>query len=154
MTDTAFSCYCSALLCFTAVWRGWCAGKVNPASGVAEIATDDLTPPASGLFIKGRARPYWNAGATAITGVAHGIDAYYVQQGKGGELERRAPEGVPQEILVPLEMRIALGSNGTAVLTNHRWNSLGIGMTIRNQAPPAPPRPPQPVASRAIKSSA
>ena len=110
--------------------------KVDPATGVAEMVTADLTPPTSGLFIKGRVRPYWNTDQTPLTGVAYGIDSYFVQQGKGWDLQRRTPEGMPQEIQVPMEMRIALGSNGTAVLTNHRWNPLGIGMTIQRQVPP------------------
>ena len=52
------------------------------------------------------------------------------------ELERRSPEGMPQDIQMPMEMRIALGPDGTAVLTNHRWNPLGIGVTIQSRITP------------------
>jgi uncharacterized membrane-anchored protein len=113
----------------------YAALQVHPESGVAEIAAADLTPPASGLFIKGRVRPYLSPVQSGLTGVAYGIDAYYVQQGKGKELERRAPEGAPAGVQVPMEMQIALGRNGTAVLKDHRWNSLGIGVHIQKQEP-------------------
>ena len=109
--------------------------QVHPESGVAEIATADLTPPASGLFIKGRVRPYLSSLQSSLTGVAFGIDAYFVQQGKGNELERRAPEGAPAGVQVPMEMQIALGRGGTAVLKDHRWNALGIGVQIQRQEP-------------------
>ncbi len=117
-------------------WRGreivlYTALKVDPVSGVAEIAMADLTPPASGLFIKGRAFP--NGYYTNLTGVAYGIDAYFVQQGKGRELERRAPPGTPEGIQVPMEMQVALGRNGTAVLKGHRWNALGIEVQIQEK---------------------
>jgi uncharacterized membrane-anchored protein len=109
---------------------------VHPESGVAEIAAADLTPPPSGLFIKGRVRPYMTNNQTSLMAVAYGIDAFYVQQGKGRELERRTPEGAPAGVQVPMEMQIALGRNGTAVLKDHRWNPLGIGVQIQNQDPP------------------
>jgi len=108
--------------------------KVNPESGVAEIATADLTPPPSGLFIKGRGRPSWNGNLTSLTRVAYGIDAYFVQQGKGRELERRAPVGTPEGVQVPMEMQVALGHHGTAVLKGHRWNALGIEVQIQERA--------------------
>ena len=110
--------------------------QVHPESGVAQIATADLTPPASGLFIKGRVRVYSSPRQPSLTGVAYGIEAYYVQQGKGNELQRRTPEGAPEGVQVPMEMQIALGSNGTAVLKDHRWNSLGIGVQIQKQETP------------------
>jgi len=98
---------------------------VHPESGVAGIAMADLTPPAEGLFIKGRARPYSGTRQSSLIGVTYGIDAYYVQQGKGNELQRRAPEGAPEGAQAPMEMQIALGSNGTAVLKDHRWTTEG-----------------------------
>jgi len=111
----------------------YAALQVHPESGVAEIAAADLTPPASGLFLKGRVRPYLSPVQSGLTGVAYGIDAYYVQQGKGNELQSRTPEGAPVGVQVPMEMQIALCRNGTAVLKDHRWNSLGIGVQIQKQ---------------------
>ena len=127
--------------------------EVQPGSGVAELVTADLTPPPAGLFIKGRVRTYWNAGqSNALTRVAYGIDAYYVQQGKGRELERRAPEGMPPGIQVPMEMEVALGRNGTAVLKTHRWNTLGIGVQIQNEAGPDTAQPPTAPNNKARKT--
>lgn len=129
--------------------------EVQPGAGVAEMVTADLTPPPAGLFIKGRVRPFWNAGrSNALIGVAYGIDAYYVQQGKGRELERRAPEGMPPGIQVPMEMEVALGRNGTAVLKAHRWNALGIGVQIQNETGPdtaPPPATPNKKARKTIR---
>jgi len=105
--------------------------KVDPATGLASVAFADLTPPATGVFIKGRVRRY-NQTATAITRVSYGIDAYYIQQGRGSEFERRNPAGLADGTQAPMEMRVAIGHNGTAVLTGHRWSSLG--MTSQNDA--------------------
>ena len=107
--------------------------QVHPESGVAEIAMADLTHPAEGLFIMGRARPYSSPRQSSLTGIAYGIDAYYVQQGKGRKLERRAPEGAPEGVQVPMEMQVALGRNGTAVLKDQRWSPLGIGVRLENR---------------------
>lgn len=109
--------------------------QVDPATGVAEVATVDLTPPAAGLFIKGRVRPTWDGqgNPTNLTRIAYGIDAYFVQQGKGKELERRAPTGTPAGVLVPMEMQVALSHSGTAVLKDQRWGPLGIGVRIQDQ---------------------
>lgn len=105
--------------------------KQDPSTGLATVAAADLTPPPSGIFIKGRARLHgFGSSRTSLTGVAYGIDAYYIQQGRGGEFERRSPLGFPDDVQTPMEMRVAIGSNGTAVLTGHRWCALGIGMTI------------------------
>lgn len=104
--------------------------ETDPESDVARIGLTDLVPPASGLFIKGRVRAYLGQGQGGLTGVKYGIDAFFVEQGKGRELERGAPEGTPENIRVPLEMQIALGQDGTAVLTGHRWSALGVGLEI------------------------
>ncbi len=134
-------------------WRGreivlYTALKGNPESGVAEIAMADLTPPASGLFIKGRVRPHWNGTCANLTGVAYGIDAYFVQQGKGRELERRAPPGMPDGVQAPMEMQVALGHNGTAVLKGHRWNALGIEVKIQDKETPGEAKPTDSAAGR------
>ena len=63
--------------------------------------------------------------------VAYGINSYYVQQGQGRKLERRAPEGAPEGIQAPMEMQVALGRDGTAVLKGYRWNPIGIEVSIR-----------------------
>lgn len=93
---------------------------IDPQSGLAEVASVDLTRPVAGPFLKGRVRVSWTRGTTMLMGVRYGIDAYFVQQGSGLELERRVQEGMRAGSQVPLEMQVALGSNGVAVLTGHR----------------------------------
>lgn len=105
-------------------------------SGVAEIAGADLTPPATGLYIKGRARPGLADERAALWNVAYGIDAWYVQQGKGRALERRAPEGAPDGVQVPMEMQVALGRGGEAALKDYRWSPLGIRFDVTGGEPP------------------
>jgi uncharacterized membrane-anchored protein len=107
--------------------------QVDPVTGIAEITTADLTPPPDGLFIKGRVRINGYGSLAPLMRVAYGIDAYYVQQGKGKALERRSPDGAPAGVQMPMEMRVALGSNGTAVLKGHRWNALGLGVQIERR---------------------
>ena len=104
--------------------------EADPESDVARIGQADSVPPASGLFVKGRVRAYRGQGQGGLTGVRYGIDAFFVEQGTGRELERGAPEGTPENIRVPLEMQVALGQDGTAVLTGHRWSALGVGLAI------------------------
>ncbi len=98
------------------------------ADGLAEVvyATDD--PPDEGLFIKGRIAPDWRFRKGRGIRVRYGIEAYFVQQGKGLEMEDR--RGRRNEIQVPMEMAVALGGDGTAVIQGHRWSRLGIGMEV------------------------
>lgn len=97
---------------------------------VMDVARVDLRPPATGPFIKGRVREH-GMNAERLTGVAYGIDAFFVEQGQGRTLER-VPEGTPEDVVVSLEMRAALGRDGTAVLTGYRWSPLGLGVSILN----------------------
>jgi len=60
--------------------------------------------------------------------INYGIEAYFVQQGKGRSIEDR--RGRRNDIQVPLEIQLAVGSNGTAVIKGHRWSPLGIGLEI------------------------
>ncbi|MFA4943482.1 MAG: GDYXXLXY domain-containing protein [Lentisphaeria bacterium] len=94
--------------------------------GVAHAVAAGLERPTAGLFLKGRWRPHGWPNA-----IQYGIESYFVEQGKGRALERGRPEGIPDDVQVPLEMRVALGRDGTAVLTgHHRWGGMGIGLRI------------------------
>lgn len=105
---------------------------VNPESGTATPTSVDLVPPVAGLFIKGRVQANGYSPAATLPNIAYGIDAYFVQQGKGQDLERRAPLGTPDGFQVPMEIQVALGRDGTAVILGHRWGALGIKVTTRN----------------------
>ena len=105
---------------------------VDPESGSAKAIGVDLAPPADGLFIKGRVEANSYSPIDFLANIAYGIDAYFVEQGTGYALERRAPQGTPDGFQVPMEMQVALGRDGTAVIVNHRWAPLGIQMEFEN----------------------
>ena len=71
-----------------------------------------------------------------LTGVAYGIDAFFVEQGRGRALEQ-APEGKGR-----LEMEVALGKDGTAMLTGYRWPESDTQKT-RHRQPAEDKRPEQ-----------
>jgi len=96
--------------------------------GLAEVTGLSTTRPASGIFIKGRLAQAWRFGTAApeTAAVEYGIEAYYVQEGRGLEIEKQ--QGMRTTIQTPLEMEVALGGDGTAVIRGHRWSPLGIGL--------------------------
>lgn len=84
--------------------------------------------PAQGLFIRGRIENGnfqrlngWNR-RTQIA-AKFGIEQMYVQQGEGLEIEKK--QGLRGGVQVPMEVEVALGANGVAVLTDYRWTDLG-----------------------------
>ncbi len=87
--------------------------------------------PKDGIFLRGwlDRRYNWANIVNArygIVNVRYGIEAYFVEQGSAQKLEQaRRREGIP----VPLEMEMALGRNGTAVLKGYRFSPLGLGLT-------------------------
>jgi uncharacterized membrane-anchored protein len=83
--------------------------------------------PDNELFIRGRMNSRW--GWTGMAPISYGIEAYFVEQGKGREIEKL--RGTRRDIQVPLEMETALGSNGIAVLKGYRCGKLGIGLEIK-----------------------
>jgi hypothetical protein len=76
----------------------------------------------------------------------YGIEAYFVQQGKGREIENRL--GTRNQIQIPLEMQIAVGGNGKAVIKGHRWSPLGIGLQILRTVPANPQLQPGPASAK------
>lgn len=102
--------------------------------GLAELdhATDER--PLSGLFLRGRLETDFRASGSLR--VLYGIEALFVQQGKGLEIERgRGRDGIQ----VPMEVEVAVSPSGVAVLKGWRWSPLGIGIEI--ERPPQPPVP-------------
>lgn len=96
--------------------------------GLAEVTGLSTIRPASGIFIKGRLAQAWRFGIAApeTAAVEYGIEAYYVQEGKGLEIEQQ--QGTRTAIQTPLEMEVALGGDGTAVIRGRRWSPIGIGL--------------------------
>ncbi|MEN8135123.1 MAG: GDYXXLXY domain-containing protein [Thermodesulfobacteriota bacterium] len=101
--------------------------------GVSELQYITDSKPDDGLFLKGRLSHRWRPKVTShkALNVKYGIEAYFVEQGKGLEMEKK--RGNRTGIQVPLEMKIALGGNGTAVIKGHRWSKLGMGLKVLRQ---------------------
>ena len=96
--------------------------------GVAEAVSLSLEKP-QGLFIKGE---FPSAGDSLSSGagmtIKYGIESYFVQQGEGLVMEKM--RGSRNTVQVPLEMEVALANDGTAVIKNHRWSPIGIGIEM------------------------
>ncbi len=97
------------------------------ARGTFEFAKLSLDPPATGPFLKGRAveQRLWRG--THIN-VKYGIEQLFVQQGRGREIEAR--RGSRSELQVPMEVLVAVGSDGTGVIKDYRWSALGARLEI------------------------
>lgn len=88
--------------------------------GSVEYLTDQK--PETGSFVRGRIADRWSQ---TTANIRYGIEAYFVEQGKGRELEQRRGR---DEVQIPLEMETALGRNGAAVLRGYRWSRMGVGL--------------------------
>lgn len=101
---------------------------VLKSGGDDVYALDYLTDekPEQGVFLKGYTTYRWEYQNSAP--VKYGIEKYFVQQGKGLEMETRL--GSRNALQVPIEMQIAVGNDGTAVITGHRWSKLGIQLEV------------------------
>jgi uncharacterized membrane-anchored protein len=93
--------------------------------GVAKLRSVSFDRPANGLYLRGRTEPSGNE-----LQVRYGLEAFFMEQGKGAQLER---ERNRNGIQVPLEMKAAVGSGGIAVLKDHRWAPLGLGLTVETK---------------------
>jgi uncharacterized membrane-anchored protein len=104
--------------------------KLNP-DGLAELVSLSDAPPATGTYLRGRVDwPSWNPG---MIHVRYGIEALFVEEGRAQAFEstRRA-----EQAGVPLDMEVAVGANGLAVLKGYHWEPLGLVLTVDR-----PPRP-------------
>ncbi len=108
--------------------------------GARDVYTFDyLTDkkPDGQIFIKGRLNRDWSFNPIwedNTVNVKYGIEQYFVQQGRGKEMEAKL--GQRDSLQIPVEMQISLGSDGTAVITGHRWSPLGIQLEFIRTAQP------------------
>lgn len=108
------------------------------SNGLYELERVSKKAPSTGVYLVGRspyAYQYRQLGHPLM--LNYGIEAYFVQQGKGREIEKRL--GSRNQIQIPLEMQIAVGGNGKAVIKGHRWSRLGMGLQVLRN-PPANPQ--------------
>ncbi len=96
---------------------------VQGADGLHELQALTGIRPASGLFLRGRVESSWANAAH----VRYGLEAYFMQQGTALALEQERNRGGVQ---IPLEMEVAVGSSGIAVLLSHRAAPLGLGVVF------------------------
>ena len=96
---------------------------------LGELVSLSDAPPASGPYLRGRLQS-WGA---AQAEVHYGIEAYFMEQGTAGQLEQaRFRDGIQ----IPLEMQVAFSPGGLAVLRQHRWAPLGIGLELKSVETP------------------
>lgn len=86
---------------------------------VANLVSVDSTVPKLGLFVRGFASSF---DYSNLPKLRLGIEKYFVEQGAGKELEDI--RGEAQFWQTPLEVRVALGSDGTPVITGHRFSPI------------------------------
>lgn len=92
-----------------------------------DYLTDEA--PADGIYLRGRVRHGWRpARSRNAVAVKYGIEKFFVEQGTGKDIERR--RGTRSGLQIPMEVEIAVGSDGTAVIRDFRWSRLGMSLKM------------------------
>ncbi len=100
--------------------------QVGPGD-LAHAVGVTLSKPASGIYLRGRAEASSKPGAGPLR-LTYGIEKYFVQQGRGIEIEQK--RGGRDDVQIPLEMEVAVDGAGSAILVGYRWSPLGIGLKV------------------------
>ena len=101
----------------------------NGEDGIAMPTRTVAAAPQGELFIRGRITDNWRFGRrTDGIRIKYGIEQLFVEQGKGLAIEKR--RGSRNAIQVPMEVQVALGSDGTAVIKGYRWSRLGMRLEL------------------------
>jgi uncharacterized membrane-anchored protein len=87
--------------------------KVDSNDLASMVYVTDKKPANGQLYIRGRGEDNYYSWCISVL---YGIEAYFVEQGKGKELEKMNSWSSPTAI----DMKVALGSNGIAVLDDYR----------------------------------
>jgi uncharacterized membrane-anchored protein len=110
--------------------KEWQKIRSKPVYGLLSVGVNDIADlvsltdkkPSEGLFIRGHIEhpsEFFDS-----LSVRYGIEAYFIEQGKGKEIEKT----MFQSMRIPLEMEVVIGKNGTSVLKGYRWSPLGISI--------------------------
>ncbi|MGD8261881.1 MAG: GDYXXLXY domain-containing protein [Desulfobacterales bacterium] len=103
-------------------------------NGLYEMVSAGIEEPQNGVFITGRSMyPHRLPATGSPIWISYGIEAYFVEQGKGRDIEKR--RGSRTDIQIPLEMEIAVGPGGRAAIRGFRWSPLGIGLRVLRNPP-------------------
>jgi uncharacterized membrane-anchored protein len=115
--------------------------------GLYELDQVNINKPQTGIYLTGRSTyDYHHQKQGHPLWLKYGIEAYFVQQGKGRQMEKRL--GNRNEVQVPLEMQIAVGSAGKTVIKGHRWSPIGIGLRVLRSPPPDTQRTTEPLSAK------
>jgi uncharacterized membrane-anchored protein len=112
--------------------------NLAPESGSSDseddthVAVEGVRDPRT-LFLQGRIRQVQSWAGTNSVDVSFGIEQLYVEQGSGLSIEER--RGVRGGLQTAMHAHIALGTDGTAILTGHGWSPLAIGIEITPSFP-------------------
>jgi len=90
-----------------------------------ELVQLSLVEPLEGPFMKAQiGGNEWSQRAP----IQLGIEKYFVEQGAGLALEEK--RGKRNDWQTAMEMEVALGSDGTAVIKGHRWSDLAVRIEV------------------------
>lgn len=126
--------------------------RLRPAGeGLYEAAGTSAVRPADALYLRGRTEDSWRMGwrGGGHLLVKYGIEQLYVEQGSGRAIEKR--RGTRDALQVPMEVEVAVGSSGKALIRGYRWSRLGMKLEMlrrparraRDAAPPEGPLSPK-----------
>jgi hypothetical protein len=112
--------------------------------GLFEADGTGTARPTEGVFLRGRAEDPWRLGwrGRGHTFVKYGIEQLFVEQGSGKAIEDR--RGGRDGLQVPMEVEVAIGSSGTAVIRGYRWSRLGMKLEMLRRPMPRQPNVPPP----------
>lgn len=85
-------------------------------NGIANARAISTQPPKEGLFIKGYHDYRKN--------IRFGIEKYFIEQGTGKSIEDK--RGTRDSWQTAMEVEVALGTDGTAVIKGYRWSKISI----------------------------
>ncbi len=99
------------------------------ASGLAELISLSDTPPAAGLFLRGRVQNAVVGTTQTITAlqVRYGAEALFMQKDAAQKMESMARK---ERAGAPINARIAVGSTGICVLKTYEWEPLGLTLVF------------------------
>lgn len=96
-------------------------------------SVSDAKPDGDALFIRGRLLRDWvkNKYNASTLAIKYGIEQYFVEQGKGIDIENR--RGRRNELQTPMIMQVALSDSGTAIIKGYEWGDFGVKLTVKRQ---------------------
>ena len=102
-------------------------------SGSGVYSFDFLTgdKPSTGVFIAGRINQQRYQSTHEIIRVKYGIEKYFLEQDSGLELEKE--RGGRNDYQRPMEIKVAVGNSGTAIIKVFRWSPLSMKLTVERQ---------------------